>query len=95
MALLVYLGVVDSPPLLGSPPRSRCGKVRLRGRWGLELAGIAGRSARPGLLFTKGEGAVPESGDVKNGEVGLSGPGEKDDGAVSVNALFSEFVLCE
>ena len=41
-----------------------------------------------------GPGAVPESG-VKKGEVGLSGPGEKDDGAVSVNALFNEFVLVE
>jgi len=42
----------------------------------------------------KGEGAVPESG-VKNGEVGLMGPGEKDDGAVSVKALCREFVLWE
>lgn len=42
-----------------------------------------------------GDGAVPESG-VKKGEVGLRGPGEKDeDGAVSVNALFKEVVLCE
>ena len=42
-----------------------------------------------------GEGAVPESG-VKKGEVGLRGPGEKDDeGAVSVKALFKEVVLCE
>ena len=32
---------------------------------------------------------------MKNGEVGLMGPGEKDEGAVSVKALFNEFVLCE
>ena len=43
---------------------------------------------------TKGDGAVPESG-VKNGDVGLSGPGEKEEGAVSVKALFNELVLCE
>lgn len=43
---------------------------------------------------TKGEGAVPESG-VKRGEVGLNGPGENEEGAVSVKALLSEVVLCE
>ena len=32
---------------------------------------------------------------VKNGEVGDSGPGENDDGAVSVKALLSEVPLCE
>jgi len=37
---------------------------------------------------------VPESG-VKKGEVGLSGPGEKDDGAVSVKTLFKELLLWE
>jgi hypothetical protein len=42
-----------------------------------------------------GEGAVPESG-VKNGEVGLSGPGEKvEDGAVSVNAVLIDVELAE
>ena len=47
-----------------------------------------------GIWSTKGLGAVPESG-VKKGDVGLSGPGENEEGAVSVNALCSEFVLCE
>jgi hypothetical protein len=41
-----------------------------------------------------GPGAVPESG-VKNGLVGDKGPGENEDGAVSVNALFNEVPLCE
>lgn len=37
-----------------------------------------------------GPGAVPESG-VKKGEVvGLNGVGEKEEGAVSVNALCNE-----
>ena len=57
----------------------------------LVVAGKIGLAVGGG---TKGEGAVPESG-VKKGEVGLSGPGENEDGAVSVNALLSELVLCE
>lgn len=95
--MLEYPGCVGgSTPVFGRPPSSRCENVRLRGRWGsVRFSGIAGRSARPGMLCTNGEGAVPESGDVKNGDVGLNGPGEKEDGAVSVNALFKEFVLCE
>lgn len=45
----------------------------------------------------KGPGPHAESG-VKNGEeseVGLVGPAEKVDGAVSVNTLDSEVLLCE
>lgn len=58
------------------------------------MLGRVGRAVRCGA-GTNGLGAVPESG-VKNGDVGLSGPGENDeDGAVSVNALFNEVVLCE
>jgi hypothetical protein len=44
-----------------------------------------------------GLGPHAESG-VKNGEeseVGLVGPAEKDDGAVSVKTLESEVLLCE
>lgn len=90
--LLLYFGVNASP--LEGIPNSKCGKVRLRGRWEwLLLFCAAGRSGRPDGGM-KGEGAVPESG-VKNGDVGLIGPGEKDDGAVSVNALCNELVLCE
>ena len=72
---------------------SRSGKVWLRGRCALPpvVAGKIGRAVSGG---TKGPGAVPESG-VKKGEVGLNGPGENDEGAVSVNALFKDVVLCE
>lgn len=35
-----------------------------------------------------------ESG-VKNGDVGLVGPAENDEGAVSVNTLESDVLLCE
>ena len=35
-----------------------------------------------------------ESG-VKNGDVGLVGPAENDDGAVSVNTLERDVLLCE
>jgi len=45
----------------------------------------------------KGFGPQAESG-VKKGddnEVGLVGPAEKDDGAVSVNTLDNELLLCE
>lgn len=41
-----------------------------------------------------GDGAVPESG-VKKGDVGLNGPGENEDGAVSVNVVLSELVLAD
>lgn len=88
--LVVYLGVAASPGELEY--WSMRGKVWLRGRWELEFEGTAtiGREWGVGI---KGEGAVPESG-VKNGDVpGLRGPGENEDGAVSVKALFSEVVL--
>lgn len=45
----------------------------------------------------KGLGPQAESG-VKKGDdsdVGLVGPAEKDDGAVSVNTLESDVLLCE
>lgn len=87
--LLPYFGVAASPEYW-----SRSGKVWLRGRWLFVDEGRIGRAVGggPGM---NGDGAVPESG-VKKGEVGLRGPGEKDeDGAVSVNALFKEVVLCE
>ena len=45
----------------------------------------------------KGLGPQAESG-VKNGdesEVGLVGPAEKEDGAVSVKTLDKEVLLCE
>ena len=58
------------------------------------VVGVAGKIGLAVKGGTKGLGAVPESG-VKNGEVGLNGPGEKEDGAVSVNALFNEVALCE
>ena len=47
-----------------------------------------------GMIGRNGPGAVPESGE-KKGDVGLSGPGEKAEDAVSVNALLSEAVLSE
>lgn len=55
------------------------------------MAGKIGRAVSGG---TNGLGAVPESG-VKKGEVGLNGPGENEEGAVSVKALCRELVLCE
>lgn len=70
---------------------STCGNVWLRERCEFELLafGCSGREANCG---TNDEGAVPESG-VKNGDVGLSGAGENDEGAVSVKALWREFAL--
>lgn len=59
------------------------------------MAVVAGRIGLAVKGGTKGLGAVPESGVVKKGDVGLSGPGENDEGAVSVNALFNDVVLCE
>ena len=71
------------------------GKVWLRGRW-LLVVGVAGSSGRAvnGAGGMNGLGAVPESG-VKKGEVGDKGPGEKDEGACSANALLSDVPLCE
>lgn len=72
---------------------SRSGNVWLLGRWtkvAVELGKI-GLAVNGGM---NGPGAVPESG-VKKGDVGLSGPGENEEGAVSVNALFNELVLVE
>lgn len=71
---------------------STTGNVWLRGRCEGSM-GVAGRIGRA-VCGTKGLGTVPESG-VKKGEVGLSGPGEKEEGAVSVNALFNELWLWE
>ena len=90
---VTYFGVGTSADPTPFMYWSRSGKVWLRGRCEL-LAVVAGRIGRAVSGGTNGLGAVPESG-VKNGEVGLNGPGENEDGAVSVNALFSEFVLCE
>jgi hypothetical protein len=42
----------------------------------------------------KGLGPQAESG-VKNGDVGLVGPAEKEDGAVSVKTLERDVLLCE
>lgn len=56
------------------------------------VGGRIGRAVKGGCANSLG--ATPESG-VKKGDVGLNGPGEKDEGAVSVNALFREFVLWE
>ena len=86
-----YLGVSDSAD--DDMYWSKSGNVWLRGRWVLTLV-VAGKIGLAAAGGTKGDGAVPESG-VKKGEVGLNGPGENDEGAVSVNALLSEFVLCE
>jgi len=74
---------------------SSCGSVWLRGRCELPLP-VAGKIRRGvcGGIAVKGVAAVPESG-VKNGDVGLSGPGEKEEGAVSVKALFRDVALCE
>lgn len=99
--VVAYLGVGMSPlPLALVMYWSRSGNVWLRGRCeftpafvpGFVVAGRIGLAVRGG---TNGLGAVPESGVVKKGDVGLRGPGEKDEGAVSVNALFREVVLCE
>lgn len=89
----MYLGVGMSAEPGPDAYGSNVGNVWLRGLIGL-LAVVAGSIGRAVNGGTNGLGAVPESG-VKKGEVGLNGPGEKDDGAVSVNALFNEFVLCE
>ena len=85
-----------SPLLTPDMYWSSCGNVRLLGLCELTLvvAGVAGSIGRAVNGGTNGPGPVPESG-VKNGDVGLSGPGENDEGAVSVKALFREFVLCE
>ena len=92
IAEVTYLGVDTS---VVDMYWSRSGNVWLRGRCALFASVVAaGRIGRAVSGGTNGLGAVPESG-VKKGEVGLSGPGENDEGAVSVNALLREFVLCE
>jgi hypothetical protein len=80
------------------------GKVWLRGRIDVVLMVVVVIQEEGGRRVVggrepespiKGEGAVPESG-VKNGEVGLSGPGENvDEGAVSVKAVLMEVELAE
>ena len=89
-----YLGVAVSGPDMYW---SKSGNVWLRGR--CELFAI--EAGRIGLAVNGGInslGATPESG-VKKGEVndvGLNGPrGEKEEGAVSVYALWRELVLSE
>lgn len=95
--LLIYFGVraSDDPggDMYCSTPTS-IGKVWLRGRWKLLLPGCPLAGCR---LAMNGLGPHAESG-VKNGEdndVGLVGPAEKDDGAVSVKTLDNEVLLCE
>ena len=93
--LVTYLGVGMSPPPELDMYWSSNGNVWLRGRCELALAlVVAGRIGLAVKGGTNGLGAVPESG-VKKGDVGLNGPGENEDGAVSVKALFKDVVLCE
>lgn len=94
--VLMYLGVSASDDAGGdmycSTPTS-IGNVWLRGRWKLLLPGWPLACWPP----MKGLGPHAESG-VKKGEeseVGLVGPAEKDEGAVSVNTLESDVLLCE
>jgi hypothetical protein len=62
------------------------GNVWLRGRWKL-LPGGGSRDCCEGIQ-------EPElSGEKVNGVVGLVGPPENEEGAVSVNALDNEVVL--
>lgn len=93
-AVGAYFGVRTSPDVPASRYWSSNGKVWLRGR--CELLLMAGASiGRPMPGAANGAAATPDSG-VKKGDVaGLIGPGEKEEGAVSVNALFSDVVLCE
>lgn len=95
--LLMYFGVTASEDPGGdmycSTPTSM-GKVWLRGRWKLLLPGCPVAGCR---LPMNELGPHAESG-VKNGderEVGLVGPAEKEEGAVSVKTLDNEVLLCE
>lgn len=95
--LLMYFGVRASEEPGGdiycSTPTS-IGKVWLRGLWEFALPGCPVASCR---LPMNGLGPHAESG-VKKGdesEFGLVGPAENDDGAVSVNTLDKELLLCE
>lgn len=95
--LLMYFGVSASDDPGGdmycSTPTS-IGNVWLRGRWKLLLPGCPLAGCR---LPMKGLGPHAESG-VKNGdesEVGLVGPAENEDGAVSVKTLDKDVLLCE
>lgn len=95
--LLTYFGVSASDDPGGdmycSTPTS-IGKVWLRGRWKLPLPGCP----LPGWrLAMNGFGPQAESGVKKGDEsdVGLVGPAEKVDGAVSVKTLDKEVLLCE
>lgn len=86
-----YLGVIGSVVCgeinAGSFPS--IGKVWLLGLWKLLLCGGM-RDCWEGIH-------VPElvSGEKVNGVVGLVGPPENGEGAVSVNALDKDVVLCE
>lgn len=92
IADVTYFGVSGGAEV--DPYWSRSGNVWLRGLCEL-FDGVAGRIGRAVKGGTHGFGATPESG-VKKGEViGLNGPGENDEGAVSVNAECKELVLSE
>lgn len=93
---LIYLGVRASDDAGGdmycSTPISM-GNVWLRGRWKFPLPGWP----RACWFPINGFDPQAESG-VKKGdesEVGLVGPAENDEGAVSVNTLESDVLLCE
>lgn len=94
--LLMNFGVSASDDPGGdmycSTPTS-IGKVWLLGLWKLPLPGCP----VAGCLPMKELGPHAESG-VKKGdesEVGLVGPAEKEDGAVSVKTLDNDVLLCE
>lgn len=74
---------------------SRSGNVWLLGLWLPAWLGFADKCVLAVIEGMNGLGAVPESGVVKKGVFGLNGPGENDEGAVSVNALFKDVALCE
>jgi hypothetical protein len=85
----MYLGVRESLCCeIYDGSMFRLGNVWLRGLWKL-LPGGGSRECC--------EGSQPEllSGENVKGVVGLAGPPEKDEGAVSVKALFRDVVLCE
>jgi hypothetical protein len=66
------------------------GNVWLLGRWKLLLPGGGSRCCCEGI-----QDPVFVSGEKVKGVVGLVGPAENDDGAVSVKALDKEVVLWE
>lgn len=86
-----YFGVMGSGPCDemndGSIPSM--GNVWLLGRWKL-FPGGGSRDCCEGIQELE-----LVSGEKVNGVVGLPGPPENDEGAVSVKALDKEVVLCE